>query len=284
MRIGGVAAQLLVKKFRLENINPHADERAVGMARHRRRIPRFFHERENAVVLVDMHDAEAGRLAARYFKTADRHIGALVHMLLQHRLVIHFINMVAGEQHDIFRVIALDDVEVLIDGVGRAEIPVIFRDALARRENVEAFVTLGAKEAPAALQMADEAVRLILRRDADAPDAGIERIGEREIDDARLAAEIDRGLGAPVGQLHQPRAAAAGEHIGHGVTRERRILKGGHHHIPSMAAIRFAVIVDHRFRIRRTKSRAAAEEFRRRPESRRERLAARVNGAEIAHA
>jgi hypothetical protein len=41
LRIGGVAAQLLVKKFRLENINPHADERAVGMARHRRRIAGF---------------------------------------------------------------------------------------------------------------------------------------------------------------------------------------------------------------------------------------------------
>ena len=61
-------------------------------------------------------------------------------------------------------------------------------------------------------------MRLVLGGDRDAADAGIERVGEREIDDARLAAEIDRRLGAPVGQLHQPAAAPAGEHIGH---RER---------------------------------------------------------------
>jgi hypothetical protein len=43
---------------------------------------------------------------------------------------------------------------------------------------------------------------------------------EREVDDARLAAEEHRGLGAPVGQFHQPAAAPAGQHIGHGVARQ----------------------------------------------------------------
>ena len=33
-----------------------------------------------------------------------------------------------------------------------------------------------------------------------------------------LAAEIDGGLGAAVGQFHQPAAAAARQHIGHGLT------------------------------------------------------------------
>jgi hypothetical protein len=64
-------------------------------------------------------------------------------------------------------------------------------------------------------------VRLVLRRHADAADAGIERVGQREIDDARLAAEIDGGLGAPVGQFLQAAAAPARQHIGHGVARQR---------------------------------------------------------------
>ena len=115
--------------------------------------------------------------------------------------------------------IALDDVDVLKDRVGGAEIPHCLGDALAGRQDVEALVALGPEEVPAALQVADQAVRLVLRGDRDAADAGIERVREREIDDARLAAEIDRGLGAPVGQLHQPAAAAAGQHIGHGVAR-----------------------------------------------------------------
>ena len=71
---------------------------------------------------------------------------------------------------------------------------------------------------------------LVLGGDADAADAGIERVGQREIDDARLAAEEHRRLGALVGQLHQAAAAPAGEHIGHGIAGERRGLA---HVLPS---------------------------------------------------
>ena len=130
--------------------------------------------------------------------------------------------------------VALDDVDVLIDRVGGAEIPHGLGDALAGRQDVEALVALGAEEVPAALQVADQAVRLVLRRHRDAADAGVERVGQREIDDARLAAEIDGGLGAPVGQLHQPAAAPAREHIGHGVTRQRR---GGGYSRASLAGL-----------------------------------------------
>ena len=42
------------------------------------------------------------------------------------------------------------------------------------------------------VQVADQAVRLVLRRDADAADARVQRIGQREVDDARLATEDTR--------------------------------------------------------------------------------------------
>ena len=69
--------------------------------------------------------------------------------------------------------------------------------------------------------MADQAVRLVLGRDADAANAGVEGVGEGEVDDAGLAPEVDRGLGPPVGQLQQAAAFAAGEHIGHRRTGKR---------------------------------------------------------------
>ena len=97
----------------------------------------------------------------------------------------------------------------------------VFGHALAGRQDVEAFVAFGPQEVPAALQVADQRMRLVLRGDADAADAGIERIRQREIDDPRLAAEIDRRLGAPVGQFLQAAAAPAGQHIGHGVAGQR---------------------------------------------------------------
>src|SRR5699024_7090254 len=50
--------------------------------------------------------------------------------------------------------------------------------------------------------------------------AGVERVRERKVDDPRLAAEIDRGLGADVGELLQPGAAPAGEHEGERVAAE----------------------------------------------------------------
>jgi hypothetical protein len=44
--------------------------------------------------------------------------------------------------------------------------------------------------------MADQRMRLVLRGDGHFPDAGIERVRQREVDDPGLAAEIDGGLGA----------------------------------------------------------------------------------------
>src|SRR5437016_330476 len=59
--------------------------------------------------------------------------------------------------------------------------------------------------------MAQQAVRLVLGQDGDPADVRIEAVRQREIDDAELAAKENRGLGAAVGQLFQPAAAAAGE-------------------------------------------------------------------------
>ena len=73
------------------------------------------------------------------------------------------------------------------------------------------------------LQVPDEGVRLVLGGDSDAADAGVQRVGEREIDDPALAAEIDRRLGPRVGHFVQAGAPAACQHVGHGVAREGRI-------------------------------------------------------------
>jgi len=138
-------------------------------------------------------------------------------MLLEHDLVVHFIDVVAGEDDDVLGRVGLDDVDVLVDGIRRAGIPLILRDALAGREDVEALVAPGPQEVPAVLKMPDEAVGLVLGGDADAADARIDRIRQSEVDDPGLAAEIDGGLGAAVGQFEQPAPAPARQDIGHGV-------------------------------------------------------------------
>ncbi|PAV92443.1 hypothetical protein WR25_20465 [Diploscapter pachys] len=215
----GVAAQLFDQELRAEDVDAEAGERDVGLARDRRRIGRLFDEVDDPVGLIDVHHAERDRLHPRNLHAGNRDVGATVAMLLEHHFVIHLVDVIAGQDHHIFDVIGLDDVDVLVDRVGGAFIPLEFADPLAGGQDVEAFVAFGAQEVPAALQVADQRMRLVLGRDADAADARIDRVRQREIDDPALAAEIDRGLGARVGQFHQPAAAPARQHIGHRVTR-----------------------------------------------------------------
>src|SRR4028118_491759 len=82
----------------------------------------------------------------------------------------------AGREGDVRRPVALDGGDVLVHGVRRAGVPEVLGHALARRQDVEALVALRPEEVPAALQVPDQAVRLVLRCHADAPYAGVERI------------------------------------------------------------------------------------------------------------
>ena len=222
MRVGGIAAELLEQKRGVEHVDAHAGERHGRLARHGRRIFRLLDERADVVVVVDMHDAEGGGFAHRDLQASHGHVGVLLDVLHEHGLVVHLVDVIAGQDDDVFRRVALDDVDVLKHGVGRAGVPGAVRHALAGGQDVEALVAFQPEKIPAALQMADQAMRLVLGRDADAPDAGIERVGQREIDDARLASEMDRRLGPPFGQFQQTAALAAGEHIGHRRTGKGR--------------------------------------------------------------
>ncbi len=221
MRVGGIVAQHIEQELGLEHVDAHAGQRQVGVVGHARRLGRFLQEVDDAVVGVDIHHPEAGGLRPRHLQAAHGHVRAGLDMLHQHGLVIHLVDVVTGQQHDEFGVVALDDIDVLEHRVRGAEVPFVLRHALAGGQDVEALVALGAEEVPAALQVADQAVRLVLRRHGDAADAGVQRVGQCEVDDAQLAAEIHRRLGAVVGQLQQPCAAASGQHIGHGVAGKR---------------------------------------------------------------
>ena len=205
----------------LEHVDAHAGQREVRLAGDAGRVGGLLQEGGDAVGRVHVHDAEGRRLHARHLDAADGDVRLLLAVLPQHHLVVHLVDVVAGQDDDVARRVVLDDVDVLEHRVGGAGVPGGLGDALARGQDVEALVALGAEEGPAALEVADQAVRLVLGGDADAPDAGVERVGQGEVDDARLAAEIDRGLGPDVGHLHQAAAAAARQHIGHGRARER---------------------------------------------------------------
>ena len=64
-------------------------------------------------------------------------------------------------------------------------------------------------------------MRLVLGGDADATDTGIECVGQREIDNSCLAAEVDGWLGTTVGEFFQTAAAPPGKNVSHGVACQR---------------------------------------------------------------
>ncbi len=150
----------------------------------------------------------------RHLDAGDGAVGTLGDMVGQHVRVIHLVDVVAGQDDEVFRAGGAEDVEVLEHGVGGAAIPGRLVEPLLRRQQVEKLAHFRAQKRPAHLQMAQQAVRLVLGQDGDAAHPRIEAVRQGEVDDAELAAKKNRRLGAPVGQLLEPAAAAAGENQG----------------------------------------------------------------------
>src|SRR6202000_28397 len=117
------------------------------------------------------------------------------------------------EHDDEARADRADDVEILEDRIRGAAVPAVV-DPLLGRPEIDELVELAAQEAPAALQVAQQRMRLVLRDDRNAPDAGVQAVREREVDDAVLAAEMHGGFDALVGQRAEPCAATPGKYDG----------------------------------------------------------------------
>ena len=216
LRIVVVADQLFVEEVGIEDIHAHAGQGAVRASGDRRWILGFLDEGRHALPVVDLHDAEFRGLEPRHIDAGNAEIRLAFGMLGQHARVVHLVDVIAGKHQHVLGPVAPDQVEVLEHRIGGPPVPV-FAELLLRRQDVDELVEAAVEEAPAALQVLDQALRLVLGGDADAPDAGVHAIRQREIDDAELAAEGHGGLRTPVGELHQAAAAAAGEYDAEGI-------------------------------------------------------------------
>ena len=85
----------------------------------------FSRNDDDPVVLVDMHDAEAGGLHARHLEAADGDVGAGSTCCCSIRLVVHLVDVVAGQDDHELGPVGLDDVDVLVDRVGGALVPLV---------------------------------------------------------------------------------------------------------------------------------------------------------------
>ena len=86
-------------------------------------------------------DAEAVRFGERHLDRGDGRRRRRDRGGIEHLRVVHLVDVVARQHDQVIRVLAFDRVEVLIDGVGRSEIPV-FADALLRRQDLDELAEL----------------------------------------------------------------------------------------------------------------------------------------------
>ena len=125
----------------------------------------------DAAVLIGIHDTEAARLLDRHIDNGDG--GGSVHLLVvvEHGAIVHLIDVVAGEDEHIVGIIAVDEVEVLVDGIGRALVPVGGLAALIRRQHHDTAAHAVKVPRLAVADILIEHQRLILGQYADGIDA-----------------------------------------------------------------------------------------------------------------
>ena len=136
-------------------------------------------------------------------------------MVAQHLGVVHLIDVVAGENQHIVGVVAGDEGNILIDGVGGSLVPVRALAPGIGRQHGDTAV--GAVQIPG-LSVADIFVEfqgLILGQDAHGVNMGVDAVGQGEIDNAVFAAKGDGRLGGILRENLQPAALAAGQQHGH---------------------------------------------------------------------
>ncbi len=202
----GVGFEQRHQVLHLEDVDAHRrQDLASG-----RQVLRLLEEPDQPVLAVDLQHAEAARFLRRNLDHADGRRGAALAMERHHARVVHLVDVIAREDQQVPRIFPHDRVEVLVDRVRRAQIPV-FADALLRAEDLDELAELVGHHAPAHADVAAERERLVLHRDEDLAQARVDAVAQREVDDAVGAAEIDRRLGPLLGERVQTFAGASGQ-------------------------------------------------------------------------
>src|SRR5262249_34129180 len=108
----------------------------------------FFLEPVHAMIAVDIDDAEAGDFVGRDLNGGQRNIGGRVVVLLEHLAVVHLVDVVARENEHVLGLLGSDGVDVLVNRVGGAHVPVVAY-ALHGRQDFDELAHLAGNDAPA---------------------------------------------------------------------------------------------------------------------------------------
>jgi hypothetical protein len=131
-------------------------------------------------------------------------------VLVEELAGVHPVDMVGPEHEDVLGGLVVDEVEVLVDGVGGAGEPPPTPAHL--RGNRRDVVVQQRREPPRPRDVQVEAVALVLRQDDDLEEAAVRQVRQDEVDEPVMASEWHGRLGPVGGQGGEALALAAGQH------------------------------------------------------------------------
>ena len=171
----------------------------------------------DAAVGIGVHDAEAGGLRQGHVAHGDGAVRSHLLVIAEHGVVVHLVDVVAGEDQHVLGTITVDEGDVLADGVRRALVPLgLFAPCVGRKH---LYAAVGAVQTPG-LAVADVLVQLqglVLGEDAYGGDTGIDAVGQREVNDPVFPAKGYGRLSRILRQHLQSAALAAGKQHGNAV-------------------------------------------------------------------
>jgi hypothetical protein len=107
-------------------------------------------------------------------------------MFIDHLPDIHPIDVIGSEDGDKGGMVAIDEIEVLVDGIRGSLIP-LFSDPHLGRDYGDKMVVGKAGDPPAYFEMLDQRLGLELGQDIDGLDAGVDEVGQDKVDDSIFA-------------------------------------------------------------------------------------------------
>ena len=104
--------------FGLEDVDPHVGQGPLRLARDRAGVFRLFLERRDAPVVVHREDAERRGLGQRDLDGRHGRDRAARFVALDQAREVHLVDVIARKDDDVARPFLLEQIDVLVDGVG----------------------------------------------------------------------------------------------------------------------------------------------------------------------
>ena len=174
---GVIFDQCFTQSVPCEDIDTHGSQIAL-------RICGFFFEFVDLVAFFCIHDTEAACFIHGNFHNSDRCCCAFFLMETKHFGIVHFVNVVTGQDDYIFRIVVVDEIDVLVDRICCTIEPFTgVAYFYVRRKDCYAAVFLIQVPGNTDTDMLVQTQRLILCQYAYCVNARVDTVTQREVDD-----------------------------------------------------------------------------------------------------